>query len=89
MVYIVTEDGADFMQNATETLKPSVLRVTASVGQEVMAMQRPFKCTCFCCPFSGQEVIERKLIHCFFLIQLFTTWLCSFQNHRDGDCHWL
>ena len=60
MVYIVTEDGADFMQNATETLRPSVLRVTDSVGQEVTAMQRPFKCTCFCCPSSGQEVIERK-----------------------------
>ena len=60
MVYIVTEHGADFMQNAAETLRPSVLRVTDSIGQEVMAMQRPFKCICFCCPYSGQEVREWK-----------------------------
>ncbi|XP_057596140.1 phospholipid scramblase 4-like [Hippopotamus amphibius kiboko] len=55
IVYTVTEDTADFIQNA-ETLRPFILWATDSVGREVMIMQRPFRCTNFCCPCPGQEL---------------------------------
>lgn len=58
MVYMVTEDTDDFTRNAYRTLRPFVLRVTDSMGREIMTMQRPFRCTycCFCCPSTRQEL---------------------------------
>ncbi|EPY87144.1 phospholipid scramblase 4 [Camelus ferus] len=58
MVYFVAEDTDDYTRNAYRTLRPFVLRVTDCLGQEIMTLQRPFRCTCccFCCPSARQEL---------------------------------
>lgn len=82
MVYFVTEDTDDFTRNAYRTLRPFVLRVTDSMGREIMTMQRPFRCTCccFCCPSTRQEVKEWKSNPLFLSDPPIHTRLCSFQN---------
>ena len=62
IIHTITENTEDFTKTVYQTLRPFILQVIDYMGQEIMTMQRPFRCTCcyFCCPFTRQEVREHK-----------------------------
>jgi hypothetical protein len=63
-VYFAVEDTDCCTRNCCGASRPFTLRILDNLGQEVVTMERPLRCSDCCCPCCLQEVGVKSPLQC-------------------------